>query len=159
VGERLRLKWPNDVLIDAAKVAGILLEAATVPGGPTNVAIGFGINVRHYPNALPYPATSLAACGAEVTAENLFAALAEAWVEQEVLWNGGRGFEAIRDRWLRRAAGLGAPIAVRIGEEVYRGTFETIDGDGRLIVRAPDGKAHPVSAGEVHFGAAATAVA
>jgi BirA family biotin operon repressor/biotin-[acetyl-CoA-carboxylase] ligase len=153
----LRLKWPNDVLIDGAKVAGILLEAMAGAGGPTNVAIGFGVNVLHHPDRLSYSATSLAACGVDVTAFTLFEALAEAWVDEEDRWNAGRGFEAIRERWLQRAAGLGAPIAVRTGEALYDGTFETIDDDGRLVVRAPDGKAYRVSAGEVHLGNAATA--
>ena len=119
--------------------------------------IGIGVNVLHAPEGVPYPVTSLADCGADVSAETLFTALAEAWVEQEALWNEGRGFAAIRDRWLERAAGLGAPIAVKIGEDVLRGTFETIDDEGRLIVRAGDGSSRAISAGEVHFGAAATA--
>jgi BirA family biotin operon repressor/biotin-[acetyl-CoA-carboxylase] ligase len=154
----VRLKWPNDVLIDGAKVAGILLEAVTLADGASAVVIGIGINVRHAPDGLPYPATSLAACGADLDAETLFAALADAWVEQERIWNAGRGFGAIRARWLEHAAGLGAPIAVRVGEEVFRGTFETIDEEGRLIVRTRDGAARPIAAGEVHFGAVATAL-
>jgi BirA family biotin operon repressor/biotin-[acetyl-CoA-carboxylase] ligase len=153
----LRLKWPNDVLVDGAKVAGILLEAMSLPGGLTAVVIGIGVNVAHAPDGLPYPATSLVACGSDVTAEQLFTALAEAWVAQAELWDGGRGFPAVRRQWLRRAAGLGAPIAVRLGEAVVRGTFETIDEDGMLVVRTRDGAARKIAAGEVHFGAAATA--
>lgn len=155
-GDRLALKWPNDVLLNGAKIAGILLEAVTRPGDVSAVVIGIGVNVLHKPKGVPYPATSLAESGAEVSAEALFTALAEAWVEQERVWNEGRGFAAIRDRWLARAAGVGAPIAVRIGTDVLRGTFETIDTDGRLIVRAGDGSSRAISAGEVHFGAAAT---
>jgi BirA family biotin operon repressor/biotin-[acetyl-CoA-carboxylase] ligase len=154
---RLRLKWPNDVLVDGAKVAGILLEAVAMPGGRTCVVIGIGVNVLHAPDSVPYPATSLAACGAEVTAEQLFEALAEAWVAQAELWDGGRGFPAVRRHWLQRAAGLGAPIAVRLGEAVVRGTFETIDEEGMLVVRTPEGAMRKIAAGEVHFGAAATA--
>lgn len=152
---RLRLKWPNDLLIDGAKAAGILLEAVTLPDGVSRVVIGFGVNVLHAPTGLPYPATSLADCGAQVTAETLFEALAEAWVEQEAVWDDGRGFALVRDRWLERAAGLGAPVAVQVGGQVFRGLFETIDEDGRLIVRAADGSAQPITAGDVHFGAAA----
>src|SRR5688572_28383279 len=72
---RLRLKWPNDVLVDGAKVAGILLEAVSLPGDLTAVVIGFGVNVLHAPEDVPYPATSLAARGADVDAEQLFTAL------------------------------------------------------------------------------------
>jgi BirA family biotin operon repressor/biotin-[acetyl-CoA-carboxylase] ligase len=78
-------------------------------------------------------------------------------VEFESLWAEGRGFPAIRDRWLSRAAGLGAPIAVKLGDDMFRGTFETIDNEGRLILRSGDGSARAVSAGDVHFGSAGTA--
>jgi BirA family biotin operon repressor/biotin-[acetyl-CoA-carboxylase] ligase len=121
------------------------------------VVIGIGINVLHAPEDVPYPATSLAARGAAVSAEQLFEALSDAWVEQEALWDEGRGFGALRHLWLQRAAGLGAPIAVRLGDEVFRGIFETIDEDGRLVVKAPDGTSKKIAAGDVHFGAAATA--
>ena len=144
-------------LLDGAKVAGILLEAVTVPSGQHSVVIGIGVNVRHAPEGIPYPVTSLVEHGNDVCPEILFTALAEAWVDQETLWNDGRGFAAIRDLWLERAAGLGAPIAVKIGEEIHRGTFETIDDEGRLIVRASDGSSRAITAGEVHFGATATA--
>jgi BirA family biotin operon repressor/biotin-[acetyl-CoA-carboxylase] ligase len=154
---RLRLKWPNDVLVDGAKVAGILLQAVTGSGDANAVVIGIGVNVRHAPQGVPYPATSLADCGAEVTAEDLSEALSDAWVDQEALWDCGRGFPAVRRRWLDHAAGLGAPIAVRLGDDVFRGTFETIDADGRLVVRAADGATRSIAAGDVHFGAAATA--
>lgn len=153
----LELKWPNDVLINGAKVAGILLEAVSRSDGSSGVVVGIGVNVRHAPRGLPYPATSLAESGAEVTAEALFTALAEAWVEQEALWGRGLGFAPLRERWLAHAAGLGGPIAVQLGADVVRGTFETIDDSGRLVVRATDGGIHSVSAGEVYFGAAASA--
>jgi BirA family biotin operon repressor/biotin-[acetyl-CoA-carboxylase] ligase len=145
------------VLVDGAKVAGILLQAVTGPGAAGGVVIGIGVNVRHAPEDVPYPATSLAARGAETTAEELFEALSDVWVEQEALWDGGHGFAGVRRRWLDHAAGLGSPIAVRLGEHVFRGTFETIDADGRLVVRAPDGATRSIAAGDVHFGAAATA--
>jgi BirA family biotin operon repressor/biotin-[acetyl-CoA-carboxylase] ligase len=153
---KVNLKWPNDVLIDGAKVGGILLEAVSPPDAPDGVVIGIGVNTRHAPEGLPYPATSLAEHGSEVEAETLFAALAEAWVEQESLWNAGRGFPAVRERWLTRAAGLGAPVSVRLGAERISGTFETIDHEGRLVVRLPAGTARSISAGDVYFGNASS---
>jgi len=153
----LALKWPNDVLLNGAKIAGILLEAMTRPGAQASVVIGIGVNVAHAPKGVPYPVSSLIENGADISAETLFIALGESWVEQDSLWNEGRGFAAIRDRWLERAAGIGAPIAVKIGADVVRGTFETIDEEGRLIVRGGDGSSRAISAGDVHFGAVATA--
>jgi BirA family biotin operon repressor/biotin-[acetyl-CoA-carboxylase] ligase len=154
---RLRLKWPNDVLVDGGKVAGILLQAATLPGGASAVVIGIGVNVRHAPEGISYPATSLAAGGADVAPEDVFEALSDAWVEQQTVWDQGRGFGLIRRRWLERAAGLGSPIAVSFGQDLLRGTFETIGDDGQLVVRADDGSMRTVAAGDVHFGMAATA--
>jgi BirA family biotin operon repressor/biotin-[acetyl-CoA-carboxylase] ligase len=154
----VRLKWPNDVLIDGAKAAGILLQSTAVPDGATCVVIGIGVNVAQTPADLPYPAVSLHAAGARhVAAAQLFTALAESWVEQDGLWDGGRGFGAVRRRWLELAAGIGAPIAVRSGSDVVRGAFETIDEEGRLVVRSADGGRRRIAAGDVHFGAAATA--
>jgi len=154
---RLSLKWPNDVLLDGGKIAGILLEASALAEGLTAVVIGIGVNVAHKPEGLPYPATSLAGEGAAVTPQQLFAALSDAWVEEDALWAGGRGFSQIRSAWLERASGIGEPVAVQLGEEIVRGTFDTIDEEGRLMVRTGAGALHPITAGEVHFAAAATA--
>jgi BirA family biotin operon repressor/biotin-[acetyl-CoA-carboxylase] ligase len=155
-GGEVRLKWPNDVLVDGAKLSGILLQAVTDAAGTISVVVGIGVNVLHAPQGLPYPATSLAACGAGISAEQLFAALAETWVEHEQLWDGGRGFAPIRERWLERAAGLGEPITVRVGEDAVEGKFETIDEVGMLVVRALDGTVRKIAAGDVYFGQAAT---
>lgn len=158
--QKLQLKWPNDVLLDGAKVAGILLEAVTLSGARTSVVIGIGVNVESAPQGMAYPVTSLAESGVDLSAETLFMALAEAWVEQEKVWNEGRGFAAIREKWLSRAAGLGAPITIRMSEDdVLHGIFETIDDEGRLVLRAPSGSKRAISAGEVHFGTAATVAA
>ena len=154
---RIALKWPNDVLADGAKLAGILLEGQKAPDGRQAVAIGLGVNVVAAPQGLPYPATSLADLGAPVSAEQVFAALSDAWVEAFRLWNDGQGIEAVLQEWRAAAAGIGAPVAVNQNGEVLRGVFETIDGSGRLIVRAPDDRRIAITAGDVHFGATASA--
>jgi BirA family biotin operon repressor/biotin-[acetyl-CoA-carboxylase] ligase len=154
---RLRLKWPNDVLLDGRKLAGILLEAEVRDEGKVAVAVGIGVNVVSAPAGLPYPAVSLAALGIAATAADLFRGLAESWAVIAAAWDNGRGFEALRRIWLERAAGIGDPVAVRVGGEVISGIFETIDARGRLVVRGDDGSERTVSAGEVHLGMAATA--
>jgi len=154
---RLALKWPNDVLADGAKLAGILLEAQKRPDGRLAVVIGFGVNVVAAPQGLPYPAVSLADLGVAVTAETLFAALADAWVDVLAMWDNGRGTAAILALWRQAAAGIGAEIAVTRDGDVVRGVFESIDEAGRLIVRANDNSRIAITAGDVHFGATATA--
>ncbi|MDX8459640.1 biotin--[acetyl-CoA-carboxylase] ligase [Mesorhizobium humile] len=154
---RFELKWPNDVLASGAKLAGILLESAMLEGGRFAVAVGIGVNVVAYPEDLPYPATSLQALGAECDAEILFLALSDAWSENARMWDNGRGLDAIRKRWLGRAAGLGGEVAVRIDGNVVRGVFETIDEDCRFVIRDDKGSVLTIAAGDVHFGAVASA--
>ncbi|BAU89719.1 biotin-acetyl-CoA-carboxylase ligase [Methylorubrum populi] len=153
----IHLKWPNDVLADGHKLAGILLEAETLPGGRRAVVVGFGVNVAAAPEGLPYPAAALSAFSA-ADAPRLLEFLSERFVEAVRIWNKGRGFSNIRRRWLERAAGVGAPVSVRMAEVTLTGIFETIDEGGRLVILAPDGTRRTVTAGEVHFGSAATAV-
>ena len=156
VPTRIALKWPNDVLADGAKLAGILLEAAKRPDGQHAIVIGLGVNVVAAPPRLPYPATSLAALGVERTAEDVFEALSDAWVDAFRLWRDGAGVTDVLSQWRRAAAGIGAPVAVQRNDGVVRGIFETIDETGRLIVRADDQSLIAITAGDVHFGATAT---
>ena len=151
------LKWPNDVLAGPAKLCGILLEAEPIPEGRLAVVVGMGTNVVAAPQATPTPATSLKALGLDTTAETLFAALSDSWAEFRGIWDQGRGFGEIRRRWLALAAGLGQPVAVRTGNATLSGTFDTIDERGCMIVRTATGEMIPISAGDVHFGPAASA--
>jgi BirA family biotin operon repressor/biotin-[acetyl-CoA-carboxylase] ligase len=149
------LKWPNDVLAEGNKISGILLEAEGVPGGLAVVA-GMGTNVVAAPVGTPTPATSLAALGVQISAEELFSALSDAWVEFFGIWDNGRGFQAIRKLWLARAAGLGQAVAVTSGGSTIEGIFDTIDEQGCMIIQTPAGRRMPVSAGDVYFGSAAS---
>ena len=154
---RVALKWPNDVLADGAKVSGILLEMSKSPDGRHAIVIGIGVNVIAAPTGLPYPATSLRDLGYERSAEDVFEALSEAWVEAFSLWNEGVGITEILNQWRGSAAGIGAPVAVSQDGVVRRGIFETIDSSGRLVMRDDDGARIVITAGDVHFGATASA--
>jgi len=153
---KFALKWPNDVLAGQQKLAGILLEAEAVGDNRLAVVVGIGTNVVAAPEGTPTPATSLAALGVQIGAEELFAALSDAWTEFRGIWDNGRGFGDIRKLWLERAAGLGERVAIQTGNSVIEGTFDTLDETGCMIVRAPDGRRLPVTAGDVYFGAAAS---
>ena len=158
-GGRIELKWPNDVLANGAKLAGILLESALLPDGRAAVAIGIGVNVVAHPQAVSYPVTSLRQLGVDCDAERLFFALSDAWVDNVVRWQGGRDLGDVRTRWLARAAGLGGEVAVRLDGRVVRGRFETIDEACRFVIRGHDGERIIVAAGDVHFGAVASLAA
>ena len=155
---RIALKWPNDVLVDGAKLAGILLEAQKRLGPKLAIVVGFGVNVIAAPVGLPYPATSIADLGLAISAERIFAALTEHWVDCFEAWDNGRGLSEILELWRRSAAGLGAEVAVSRDGDVVRGIFETIDDAGRMIVRSTDGRRIAITAGDVHFGATASIV-
>jgi BirA family biotin operon repressor/biotin-[acetyl-CoA-carboxylase] ligase len=153
---RIALKWPNDVLADGAKLAGILLEAHKRPDGAMAIVVGIGVNVVEAPEGLPYPATSLRALGLDTSAETVFGALSDAWVDAVELWDRGRGITDVLELWRRSAAGIGAEVAVNRDGDIVRGIFETIDEGGRLIVRANDNSRIAITAGDVHFGTTAS---
>jgi len=154
---KFSLKWPNDVLAGRQKLAGILLEAEALAADRLAVVVGIGTNVAAAPEGTPTPATSLAALGVHIGAEELFATLSDSWAEYRGVWDNGRGFGVVRRLWLERAAGLGEPVAIQTGGTTVEGTFDTIDDTGCLIVRTADGKRVPISAGDVYFGSAASA--
>ncbi|MDA1100669.1 MAG: biotin--[acetyl-CoA-carboxylase] ligase [Proteobacteria bacterium] len=145
-----RLKWPNDVLVDGAKVSGILLESSAQSGGGVEwLVLGIGVNVAHHPNDAGQAVTSLHALGAvNCTAFSLLAALAPALLHWLNIWREA-GFAPLRHAWLARAAGLGGTLRVRLPNEEFTGTFRDLDGDGSLIVELSDGTLRPVAAGEV----------
>ena len=105
---------------------------------------------------MPYPATALRSLGTDLTADAIFAALAEEWVVAYELWDQGRNVADILRIWRASAAGIGSEIAVAQDGGVLRGIFESIDDSGRLIVRANDNRLVTVSAGDVHFGVTAS---
>ncbi|MHB8269626.1 biotin--[acetyl-CoA-carboxylase] ligase [Bradyrhizobium sp.] len=154
---KFALKWPNDVLAGQKKLAGILLEAEAVADNRLAVVVGIGTNVVAAPEATPTPAISLKALGIDISAEQLFAALSDTWAEFRGIWDDGRGFADIREKWLQRAAGLGRPVSIGSGGATVSGTFDTIDESGCMIVGTSDGRRVPISAGDVYFGAAASA--
>jgi BirA family biotin operon repressor/biotin-[acetyl-CoA-carboxylase] ligase len=151
------LKWPNDVLAGRQKLAGILLEAEAVADNGLAVVVGIGTNVVAAPEGTPTPATSLAALGVHIGAEDLFGALSDTWAEFRGIWDRGRGFGEIRRLWLERAAGLGQRVAIHTGGATVEGTFDSIDDSGCLVVRTSGGRRVPISAGDVYFGSAASA--
>jgi BirA family transcriptional regulator, biotin operon repressor / biotin---[acetyl-CoA-carboxylase] ligase len=144
----LALKWPNDVLCGGEKLAGILIEGEGVEK-QFAVAIGIGVNCKHHPAQTAFPATDLAACGADVAAEALFCALSGAMLCRLAQWQAGRGFPAIRVAWLDHAMGMGGEMWVRLPSRELLGRCEALDERGRLLLRLADGTLVTIAAGEV----------
>jgi BirA family biotin operon repressor/biotin-[acetyl-CoA-carboxylase] ligase len=146
---QLKLKWPNDLLLDGRKLAGILVEGMTLTDGCTAVAIGLGVNCRHHPASAEFPAVDLSAAGYPVEPEALLGRLGETMLVRLSEWERGRNFAAVRAAWLARASGLGAPIEVRLPDKTIAGTFDAIDGRGALVLRHRDGSRETIAAGDI----------
>lgn len=153
-GVRFTLKWPNDVLANGGKVAGLLLESEAC-GPRLAIVTGFGVNLAAAPEKTEFPAVSLAGLGHAVAAEAFLARLSDACAGGLETWRSGQGFADIRRLWLDRARGIGQPVCVRVGERIESGVFETLDEQGRLMLRTASGSV-AVSAGDVYFSDAAT---
>jgi BirA family biotin operon repressor/biotin-[acetyl-CoA-carboxylase] ligase len=147
---KTNLKWPNDVLINGKKVAGILLESASVSGGSTQwVVIGCGVNVESYPENATYAVTSLAEEGCiDATVGGILEAYVGHLLEWSARWQVD-GFSPVRDAWLHRATGLGKPIRVRLSDYEFQGLFMDMDKSGALLVELSDGEVRKVTAGDV----------
>jgi BirA family transcriptional regulator, biotin operon repressor / biotin---[acetyl-CoA-carboxylase] ligase len=146
-----RLKWPNDVQVGGAKVAGILLEGASDGrGGCLWLVMGMGVNVASAPGGadVPYPATHLAACGLDVAPRSVLLALTGTLRPLLDRWEAG-GFEPVRAAWLARASGVGDRVEVRLGQRVVAGRLLDVDGTGALRLEGPSGAVERFAAGEV----------
>jgi len=146
---RLSLKWPNDVLLDGGKVAGILLESAASGDRIDWLAIGIGVNLAAVPDGLRDAAFPPVALGREVDVEVFLTTLAGFYATQESILT-RLGFEPIRESWLRHAARLGEIITARTGDEEITGRFESVDEAGRLVLSTPAGERR-IPAADVYF--------
>jgi BirA family biotin operon repressor/biotin-[acetyl-CoA-carboxylase] ligase len=153
-GSDARLKWPNDVLLGGAKVAGLLLESVADADGIGWVLLGMGVNVASAPppGVVPYPATALNAhpAGDGVTPEAVLDPLLGRLADLTRQWR-AHGFQPVREAWLRHGLGLGETVGVRLGPERVVGVFEGLNPDGALILREPSGDARTILAGDVFF--------
>lgn len=141
----IAVKWPNDVLAEGKKLAGILLE-----GGGSWLAIGIGINLAGHPEGTEFPATSLTGLGlAAPSPEAALTILAARFAHWYAVWMQS-GFGSLRMQWLARAKGVGAPIRARLPQETREGVFEGIDENGALLLNE-GGHTRAIAAGEVFF--------
>lgn len=141
-GRQVRVKWPNDVLVDGGKIAGILLESAVGEAGRVlHVVAGIGINIGFAPQLpeMRYPGAALGGT-VEAALEKLGAALARRLAE----WRRD-GFEAVRASWLAQAGPLGAEVDVKLGDELVRGRFAGLDRQGALLLETAEGPRRIVS--------------
>ena len=154
-GPTLALKWPNDVLLNGGKVAGILLESLVTQGKMSGVAVGIGVNLIAAPamdqveEGAVYPVSVKGESGVDVTPDAFLTPLADAfsrWDAQLTTY----GFAPIRAAWLERAARLGETITARLPTEDVTGRFETVDENGYLVLNTAKGP-RAIAAADVFF--------
>ncbi len=149
-GLRPELKWPNDVLVDGAKISGLLLELARTE--PLVLVLGVGVNIVSRPEGFDYPAARLAdvveppAPRPEAVLERVDASFAR-WREIRAR----QGFAPLREAWTARAARLGEEITVRLPHGALDGVFRGLDAEGALVLSTGDGDKR-ITAGTVFFG-------
>ena len=143
---RLRLKWPNDLLLDGAKIAGILIDSAADSRGQLDwMVIGFGVNLAHAPEIAGRTTARLDL--PEITPE----ALGEIVLERLAYWRGLRlleGFAPVRAAWLRLAQPVGTPIRLSHNGATVAGAFAGLGEDGSLLLQS-GGRVHAFATGEV----------
>jgi len=146
----LALKWPNDVVYQGGKLAGILLERSD-----RHLGVGIGVNLAHTPPRASLEEGALAPkslakdAQVNITPEEFLDTLAPAYAKWETQFE-TYGFDPIRTAWLARAAMLGREITARTSEASYHGKFDTVDGFGNLVLETPQGRKE-IAAAEVFF--------
>lgn len=148
--DQLALKWPNDLLLQRAKLGGILIESTNAPVGtaPT-IVVGTGLNLVSHLEDATMPATNLASHGVTVMADDAFRKLAwntARWLE---IWADSEGWDAVRSAWLERSLRLGAEISVKVDKRQIDGQFAGVDGAGALLVTDKAGTEITITAGDV----------
>jgi len=153
--EPFGLKWPNDVLLNGGKVAGILLESIGSSGGVSHLAIGIGVNLIGAPTVEAVepgstrPVSLLDDTGARVGQEEFLDILAPAYAAWETQFS-TFGFGPIRTAWLARAVKLGEVITARTAREEVVGSFDTVDETGNLVLSTPQGR-RAIPAADIYF--------
>lgn len=154
-GAHLALKWPNDVLMNDGKVAGILLESTSSGANLRHLVVGIGVNLIASPDpesvepgALA-PISVLAATGRRIAPEDLLLPLARAFQHWERLLE-TQGFAPLQTAFLANAIRLGEKITARTGKDTFHGVFETIDLQGNLILVTDEGP-RAISAADIFF--------
>ncbi len=153
LGARLRLKWPNDLMIGDAKAGGILVESTLVSAGDLIVAAGFGLNIANAP-ALDRPVTALTLEMQDANVEMILAALTDSCHRWLQLWDEGRAFSAIRQSWMARAGPLGQSITVTTGNQTLLGVYRGLNDAGALLADVA-GRLETFNFGDVALAASA----
>lgn len=153
LADKIKLKWPNDVLINGQKIAGILLESTSKQNSRTaeNIIIGLGININVCPKDIEYPATSLK----ELKVKNLIPEyyldlFMQNFVKIYSIWK-KEGFSVIREEWMKNAYNKNKVVTAVTKQERISGVFENINEKGQLVLKLSNNERYLISGGNVYF--------
>lgn len=146
----LAYKWPNDLLLQGEKVAGILIETELHADQSVQACIvGMGLNVNSPPNHLNYPVTALGRhTKLKLTQDILFSALLKQINHYYDIWR-QEGFEPVRVQWMCHAYGLGQDMTIKTGHKEIQGQFMGLSPEGALQLKSRDGFLHEVVSAEI----------
>jgi BirA family transcriptional regulator, biotin operon repressor / biotin---[acetyl-CoA-carboxylase] ligase len=143
-GPSLRIKWPNDLMLDDKKCAGILIESPE----PRWILIGTGVNIAHAPEARAALGSFLDDRVADAPAlMRRYLSSFEHWVQ---IYQ-AQGLAPVVEAWCGHAFGMGKPMTVRLPHEEFAAVFHGLDSDGACLATLPDGKMRRIYSGEVFF--------
>lgn len=148
----MRLKWPNDILLEGKKLSGVIVETSIRGQLLEWAVLGAGINVNNtIPHELEKTATSLSRwAGHEIDLSMLLnTVLDEVFSIYDLFLKGG--FPGIKSLYMDKLLGLGEPVSLLYEGETYRGNAVDIDLEGRLLIEFSDNKKRPFSAAEAHL--------
>ena len=145
----LRYRWPNDVLLNDLKVAGILLDPCAVNNGNVeSIVLAINVNVKSHPKDLDDDAANMHADGFSTSTD---AELLESFSRNFLSWINRwaeDGFGPIGKAWTQRANGMGEPIELQLAKETVSGEFVELDADGALVVKLADDTRRKVTVAE-----------
>ncbi|MGV8948602.1 MAG: biotin--[acetyl-CoA-carboxylase] ligase [Candidatus Paracaedibacter sp.] len=146
----LSYKWPNDLLLQKEKVAGILIETESQGGDLAEACvIGIGLNLNIIPEHSAYPVTALKNHSKlPLDRDVLFSELLIQIVNQYQIWQ-KEGFNPIREAWMERAHGLRQELLITVGENQIRGQFIGLSPEGALLLKEENGFTHTLMSAEV----------
>lgn len=148
-GAAAQTKWPNDVLVNGRKVAGILIETCVASGGAVIVGIGVNVNAAEFPAKIAGTATSIALeMGEPASRPEIERAVLDAFASRYETWK-AEGFPPILDAWRALDCTVGRDVEVRAPDMVVRGAAVEVNDSGGLVVRSGDGALIEVTAGDV----------
>jgi len=157
---RFALKWPNDILLDQAKLGGILIETASSTASRCMLVIGVGINLRgaealasQLDGQTAIPAYRVAAleqvAGARLPMSDVLAAVLNALAPALARFE-QTGFEPFRELWLADHAYTGQEVSlIENGVELAHGRAHSVDASGQLLITQSDGTTHVCAVGDV----------